>query len=111
MQSKTMINLTDSALDTAVNISSTPSVHVEPTHHRSKFTPHDIIMIKLLHHLDRRDKHELAEMYGVTPLCINDILRKHTHKNIPLNHMTKVPEEFHVMTNYKYFNYKIKGHK
>jgi|AGFT01.1.fsa_nt_gi hypothetical protein len=111
MQTKTMINLKGAALATAVNMSSTPSVYVEPTHHRSKFTPHDIIMIKLLHHFDRRDKNELAEMYNVAPLTIYKIIRQKTHKNIPLNHMTKVPEEFHVMTNYKYFNCKIKGHK
>ncbi|WP_416470171.1 hypothetical protein [Salmonella enterica] len=111
MTPKTLINLKGSSLNTSTNISSTPSVFEDKTHHRSKLTREDVIMIKLYYHVDHMHKDVIAEKFNVGWLTIHKIVSGKSHKNIPLNFMTKIPERFHAETNYKYLDYKIKGQK
>lgn len=100
----------DPALNTAVNMSSTPSTSDVKVKANAKFTNHDIIMMKLLYHWDNKTYRELAEMYNTDYQRVYSIINKKSYKEVPLNFMTKIPDEFHVLTNNKYRSFKIKGH-
>lgn len=109
MNPQTLI-YTDSALNTAIRMSSTPSTQSAKTRANALFTNDEIITIKLYYHWDHKTYKELAEMYNTTYQSVYRIINKQKYKDVPLNFMTKIPESFHVLTNNKYRSFKIKGH-
>lgn len=101
---------TDSALNTAIRMSSTTSTQPVKTNANARFTNEEIITMKLLYHWDRKTYKELAEMYNTNYQSVYRIINKQKYKEVPLNHMTKIPESFHILTNSKYRSFKVKGH-
>lgn len=101
---------TDSALNTAIRMSSTASTQDVKTRPNARYTKEEIITMKLLFHWDRKTYNELAEMYDTNYQSVYRIINKLKYKEVPLNHMTKIPESFHVLTNGKYRSFKVKGH-
>lgn len=101
---------TDSALNTAIRMSSTASTQPVKTRENARFTNDEIITMKLYYHWDRKTYKELAEMYNTSYQSVYRIINKKKYKEVPLNFMTKIPESFHVLTNGKYRSFKVKGH-
>ena len=106
---KTMFHSLAAATATAVNMVSTPSTAPSTVAKGSVLTVEDVLIAKLMYHVDRKTQREIAAHFGVTQTTISLLICKKSHKNVPLNHMTKIPEKFHELTNNKYRNYKIKG--
>lgn len=101
---------TDSALNTAIRMSTAPSTQEVKMRPNARFSNEEIITMKLLYHWDRKSYKELAEMYGTQYQSVYRIINKMKYKEVPLNYMTKIPESFHVLTNGKYRSFKVKGH-
>lgn len=102
---------TDPALRTAISMATTPSIVEPKPHHHARFTNDEVITMKLYYHWDHKTYRELAEMFDTDYNMVYNIINKKKYKNVPLNFMTKIPEEFHIQTNNKYRSFKVKGHK
>lgn len=100
------------SLGTAVNVASTPSANpLKVVNGNAKLTYDEVIMLKLYHHWVGMQQTELSQRFGISPTGVNYILKKRSYKHVVLNHMTKIPEQFHIETNGIYRGKKFKGHQ
>lgn len=100
------------ALGTAVNVASTPSANpLKVVNGNAKLSYDEVIMLKLYHHWVGMQQTELSQRFNISPTAVNYILKKRSYKHVVLNHMTKIPEQFHVETNGIYRGKKFKGHQ
>lgn len=100
------------SLGAAVSTASTPSVNpLKNVAKLAKLSFDEVIMLKLYYHWEGLSQPQLAERFGVSQSAVNMILKKKTYKNVVLNHMTKIPEQFHFETNNRYRDKKFKGHQ
>lgn len=100
------------ALGTAVGTAATPSVNpLKVVNGNSKLTYDEVLMLKLYYYLERMTSTELAKRFNISNTSVNMILKKKSYKNVVLNYMTKIPEQFHVETGGRWRTYKITGHK
>lgn len=109
MNTDSLSSMFTSALNTAINDSSMSHKN-NVLHRKSKLTYDEVIMIKLYYHLENMNASEIADKFNCSESTVFSIVKKRTHKNAPLNHMTKIPVLFHEETNNRWVGHKIKGH-